>query len=477
MNRYKLLPRSIIAVLIITIIPYFILALFAHPSADDFHYWHEASIVSPWDFQIRFYQSWSGRYFATAAISLFPYLGDPFSGYKIIPISLLFGLFLSLFLLIKSLTQNFKISNYKILIATLVIFSIYLNNMPTTAEGFYWLSGAATYMLGSILLIFLLSLLLRSERILNGKNTPLKILCTLAAIGMTIAIVGSSEVLAVQFVFIALLGTIVTGISKNSSVYLWLSVLIFALLFSLVSFLAPGNFVRQDEIDMSARRSLFIYGLAAASYSLQYLNLWTSNLTLLVVTFLILPIALSFSRHCHFLNRFPNKVQGATLYFVFWISVIFSSLFLTAALKRLPVPDRALNPSYLLFLLGWFAGIFVIAELVVNSSRFPPFPKTIENGLRVILIVALLSQVNFIQSLNDLLRVPRYQAQVTERYGLIKSALARNERVVRLPAFTHPPKTIFNPDLSENPNDYMNRWMSEFFGLNSIVLIDNNFKE
>jgi len=57
--------------LFLCIIPFFVLAFFARPVADEYPFFTNLSSMSSWEFVYSMYTGWSGRYFSTFLASIF----------------------------------------------------------------------------------------------------------------------------------------------------------------------------------------------------------------------------------------------------------------------------------------------------------------------------------------------------------------------------------------------------------------------
>ena len=149
----------IISIGILTILPFIVISFFNNPTADDFCYNCQSRDLGFWNAQLSWYNGWSGRYFSSAILSIKPLVSDSFLIYKLIPIILLISLFTSIYYLSSLLFVNLKKRDFFIL--TFFILTLYLIQIPSISQGFYWLAGSITYQLSNILAILLFCFLIK----------------------------------------------------------------------------------------------------------------------------------------------------------------------------------------------------------------------------------------------------------------------------------------------------------------------------
>jgi hypothetical protein len=92
--------------ILISLVPYFILAFFSYPSTDDFAYATKVLDYGFWAGQIETYNTWSGRYFATLLLSFNPVAQKWIWGFPLLPIALLLGLWGSLWYALNSVLHG-----------------------------------------------------------------------------------------------------------------------------------------------------------------------------------------------------------------------------------------------------------------------------------------------------------------------------------------------------------------------------------
>ena len=84
----------------LSIFPFIPISFFNNPSIDDFCFFVKTIEKGYWNSQIEWYSTWTGRYFSTAILSIYPLLTKSFLLYKIVPLILLGLFFLATYILI-----------------------------------------------------------------------------------------------------------------------------------------------------------------------------------------------------------------------------------------------------------------------------------------------------------------------------------------------------------------------------------------
>jgi hypothetical protein len=140
--------------------PFVILSVFSHPYFDDF--WPPAVTrdLGFWQAQVHFYKTWTGRYFCMALSSINPLLFNSLPAYKTGPIIWIALLFISNLLLLKTSAGQI-LSLRERVTATLILLVLYFFQMPSFYESFYWMAGAITYHIPTIMLLSLFALLIK----------------------------------------------------------------------------------------------------------------------------------------------------------------------------------------------------------------------------------------------------------------------------------------------------------------------------
>lgn len=261
-------PFSTFSVLLsLSLLTYLLLALYAHPVADDFCYAAKSRGVSLWDWSYSEWLYWNGRYASNLLMIHGPlsWSDDFLPGYRAVPIVLLALTFLSIWFFLRRITQQ-ALSTGQEMLGALVFLLLYLNLMPDLGEGFYWYTGAVTYQLGSILLVVHLGLLANKPR--NGWMFALILLLNIV---LAVVIVGMDEVHMLLMVCLHLART-ARSLRKRKAVPSSLLLLAIVAGGAALMYFAPGNAVRGG---MFADTHLFWRSLGmSALQAVRFVGMW-----------------------------------------------------------------------------------------------------------------------------------------------------------------------------------------------------------
>ena len=215
----------IIVVGFFSILPFLVISIFNNPSADDFCYNNYSRDLGYLNTQFEAYYNWTGRYLSTAIISIRVFVSGSFVVYKCIPVILIVLLFVSIYHLIFSIFIS--ISKRQKYILSFLIMVLYLIQMPSTSQGFYWLAGSITYQFAVILSIFLVSFFVKFLNTTKTKYLIISMLFSFLAIGLNeISSMFINLIFGVVFIYIS--------IEQKKINYPLLSVLVFMGIFSLL---------------------------------------------------------------------------------------------------------------------------------------------------------------------------------------------------------------------------------------------------
>lgn len=273
-NTTKIVAIFVLFISIFSLLPFLILSAYNNPSADDFVY--SITFLKDGFFlpQYNWYVGWSGRYIASAVLSLSPISFYSFIGYKFGSLALLALLGSAFYYLVNQIFYKEILLN-RISICLLILLA-YLYQMPKVASGLYWGAGASTYQLGNIFLLFMLGSIVLY---LKTKKIKYKIL----AITTLFLLIGSNE--TIMLLTDILLFFIVVfyyarkerfNINYIKSDSFFILLLVFAFIFSLIVVLAPGNNVRLGLLPNKHKMIAFYNSYLSAK---QHIILWLPSLS------------------------------------------------------------------------------------------------------------------------------------------------------------------------------------------------------
>lgn len=357
---------------------------------------------------------------------------------------------------------------------------LFLLHMPNLASSVYQGSQLLMHQVCNALSLVLLSLLLRYAQLPQGwkKNA-----CAGMAMVVTIAVMGASEIIifwngTLVFLFMA---TATWTRSPNARFYQILFVL--ALLGAASVALAPGTLSRIGET-ATEHTPLLVAIKGSFSWSMRYLLSWCLSPTLWAMSLLIVPSAIRVVNNQPWRNNISKKQVLAFL--LLGAGMVWFSWFLLAGIGR-EMPMRVVNGIYFYFLLTWFAGLhLVIAAFKIQWTGFWTSRIFFSRLLPMVLIASffipgsgfLRPANNFLQALHDFngpLWV--YKKQQSERLELIQTALDSGASKVGVPPLVEKPESIYYEDiLPDRPDNWRNRTMGMFYGLETVYLTSEHTK-
>ena len=91
--------------IVLLLLPYLLISVYCNPSLDDYSYAYNGQHYSLFFNCTRDYLNWNGRYFSNILVFLNPMAFDAILVYKAIPVILIVFTFISLFYLLRTITD------------------------------------------------------------------------------------------------------------------------------------------------------------------------------------------------------------------------------------------------------------------------------------------------------------------------------------------------------------------------------------
>ncbi|WP_276134463.1 DUF6056 family protein [Polluticoccus soli] len=456
----------LVALGVLTLLPFLIISLYNNPIAgDDFSLAHIAREMGFLQAQKFWYTSWTGRYFSMALLSVTPLVFGNIFLYKVIPIALLLLLTGALYVLVNALFRNMSFIDKSAIVSVFIF--LFLFQLPSTAEGLFWVIGSLTYLLPSIFTIVLFFALVRLEQT-NRK------IYLLAAAFLCFAIVGSNETSMLLLLYMLLLATGVYFILRRK----WNSHLIIltglSVLFAVIVLLSPGNTARQSVFPNS--HNLLYTAMQTIVLSIVYIPKW---LPIILLSAIVLYDVLS-------LNSDSIKsvkvfdVHPALSFLVmlsFPVLCIFPVIWSVGNENAYP---RIISLAYFFTLLGFVYFVFTLFFYFRKRNEVKPM---VTPFVRVLIILLVVGQVylphhtyhpnNIRQAYMDVVsgRAARYNIEAENRFKIIASAQADTCKVPRfknVSSILYPNE--YSVDITTNPKDWRNQSLSNYFGKGPVVL-------
>lgn len=468
-HTYRIAGNGInLSLLAFALIPLIALSFYNHPSpADDYCYIDTVFKYSWLEAMHYYYTGWTGRYFGIFLNHSNPLLFHSVVGFKILPVVLLLGLVAALYALIRQLTPTlFRKAHLGF---SGVILFLYILQIPSVAEAFYWMAAFVTYTVPNILTILWITVVLRWYRL----DTPtMKTLTGIFAGFLVFAIIGSSET-NLLIIVLLIAGWIGYRILFHRKVDgLMVGIAVITLLSCYLFFTAPGNEARlggnplsgnipQSMFNSFARLAVLSYGWVVKTPLLLFTAAW------IVLLSRITPQAL---------NYFKVPVWYVL---ILYVGVLSAQLFPSYYGVGIEPTLRVINCVYLFFLLGWFYIAGVVYQWLSQQRKLPIISLKsqglILSGLGLWILFSISQSTSYRTLYTDWLkgRAAAYDQAMNERYELLRSS---PEAVVYLPAIEVLPQSLFVEDIKETKDHWWNKCMAGYFGKEAIYLIQDKNK-
>lgn len=454
-------PALVVAGLLLTLLPFVVLSCYNHPTLDDILDAETVRDLGFWQSQKFFYLTHTGRYTTTVLLALAnPLCYGHWAGiWWWVILVFIFG---TLLVLAQAIRAALHLPAKAAWLMAGVMLGLWLAYAPGQAEGLYWFTGAYTYLTAAWLLVAWLVVFVRygEAREAGHRARPQLVLLT----ALTGAVAGTPEPLALPFVLALLLGVGISWYVGRGRIVLLLAAV--AVIGSVISFMAPGNYVRMSSMGESfGVIKTLVYSTAATAY---LLFTWVSNPVLLAVSALLLPALYRLGRQQRLLMRLLAKVPAGVL------ALVLSGLVVAASCPAYyasgtGLPLRARTMLYLLFVLGWFG---VLLTWCCRQARRSQRSSLLRTGAvaslaplwTVLLLVFFFADYNVQtratmvgQGSNNVLRAYRqwlsgdaagYDAEQRSRY----QTLASGSPTAAIAPLQHRPDLLVSFDIAEIDN-------------------------
>lgn len=422
-----------------------VLSAFVHPMADDWSYAHQGRTreLGPW--LISEYLHWNGRYLTNVFVGRGPLvLGlDALPLYRVVPIALL-GLTV---LAMRSVAVSVVGGGGRAWWIGITLAGLYFHGMPDIADGLYWYTGAITYQLGNVLLLFLLA------RCISRRSGVVNMLLILATAGCSEVHMVLSSLLVASAPAMDLLRR--QPVSPSH----WMELAVATACTSIVV-LAPGNSVRAALFN--GTHDILHSGWMSLLQTFRFGGTWLLDPALLLCSLIFFPL------QRQWIAEHPDRA---------WPSPWFTTIGLGAVIFLCAFPaywgtgilgqHRTMNVAYCFFLLLWFANI-IAWDRALLQRRWPQLPSTTiaTATLPIVAGLALLLTGNTGRGLYDLLsgNALRYDQQLLARYALLEQARSTGIEP-HLPPIVDVPSTLPLYELRADPHDWVNQCYALYFGL------------
>lgn len=496
---------------ILSVIPLYVIGMFAHPSVDDYYYgtetvqvWNEthsiASVVKcSFDEMINTYNIWQGNFSAIFLMRLQPGIfGEQY--YFIAPLILLSAYMgFSIFFFYTALKKIFKADSYLAATVGICLTFVSMQLCTTPSDSFYWFNGAIYYTFFYSLMLFLFALLIRMR---TAKAAGTIILTAISSVSAFL--IGGSNYAAALFMCIIL------ALSAGAAVYFvilrknkvirpyhmaaYIIVAAAAMAGLFISMAAPGNALRQQSVGGSTGIvKTFVYTFAFGGYSIAKVL----NAPCLIFFICMIPVFYRIARRSGFTYRYPLLVAVFTfgLYCSMGTPVFYA--------QGLRMPYRMMNIIFfaayvlitfnLIYFLGWIGNKIktekrhIFLDDIVNN-----FFEKIKASRKNALLALAISLCAFVIACIGCIEVGEteyksgdagfsqlplsaaatlslingdaktYDCELTARDEYLRST-GDDEQFVTVPALSKRPAPIYHSDITDDPGDWHNAHVAMYY--------------
>jgi hypothetical protein len=446
--------------------------IFSRYLADDFctaAYYKSLGFIA----SMRYWRlTWSGRYSFYFFINILHFIGQWITPY-LTAIVIVIWLF-ALYFLMRHLLQVIGVSNtflVTLLLASIVLFST-LNGTPDIYQSLYWQTGLVTYT-APLLFLTVYGVLL-VNKISNGTPTSWKGMALSA--GITFVAGGFSETyVTLQIVFLlALLMMIflfLRGESRRSGLLFLGAGLVGAMIALILVVTAPGNTERMKYLPERLDILEVVYLSLRHTYTFAKISLYDNQISSLIALLVpaLLALYLPFRENRH---ESTMTVKGQKL-ILYLISIpLMAYLLITGtmvpslyATTEYPVGRALITPQFIL-IFAFITWSFLLGVFL----RFYLWRVSIHSPLILVIMVLLLMQGSYISSQAILNRLPEAQTFASlwdTRDHNIRREVALGAQEMHAASLPHISPGL--AELSNDPNDWVNRCLAVTYGLSQVI--------
>ena len=479
----------------LSMLPLYLIARYAFPSADDFVHlgvtanaWAQTNsitevIAAGWENTLNRFWEWQGN-FSYILIDLQPAsFGEQYYGLTAV-ITLTMLIIGMLFFTRVLLHGYMKASNSTCWIISLLMLFLAIQYMYEPVEGMYWHPGAFGYTFFYAIGLWMNGLLLK---MIKSTTVRRQILCFIPAVILAPIVGGSNystALVSAMLIFILICYTVMKKQRQNT---VFLMIVFFMLIVALmVSILAPGNALRQQTVGEASVIKGFITSVVYAVYSMANATTVPALLVWLFIAPLIYRLAKSSKQD------FSHPLWATVLLFGLYAALGMPCFYALG----FSIPERNINLIYfsyypvvlcaMYYLMGWFSHKFAGKEsplpiITLYEKRFGTVftvfclmfalscggqmivGKGEDGGLAIDRMPAGLSAAYSMLTGE----AQEYHAQMLERAEICRSAPGED---VVLPPLTAEPWVLTYLDITEDPTDWKNTAMAEYYGNASVRL-------
>ncbi|KAA9333175.1 hypothetical protein F0P96_09350 [Hymenobacter busanensis] len=476
-------PILLAAFAVLCLLPFLVLCWYAHPSADDFLQANDVRKHGHWGYMPYMYLNWTGRYTSLLLWGLLhPVVyGNTTEGYGLVCLALLAALPCAFYALFRSLLAG-AFRRYQLWLAAGIGTALFLLQMPSPAEAFYWITSTYNYLLPALLTLLWLAVVVR-----HAVATQPAACCRwlVAASLLAVVIIGGNETNALPLAVGVTGFTVMRSLQRRRILWHYVALTAVVGLACAAAFLAPGNFMRMGQPDQQFPLPQAVQLAVQSAY--QSVANWLGNGVLIAFTVLLAPLSYRLWR----LPDLPlNRLAQNPLFITLLMPVVLVLVMLLAWWStRQILPFRAQNSLYLFFLIGWFLNAhawlrYLWRRTEPTAFALPWYIQTVLIGWIAALFAVghtwklsgnephenVNSTNNIVEAYHDWLdgTAARYDAQLTARYQSLRYSDWSGSTDAVVEPLQSPPRTLLFGDITTDVYDWSNQAYAEFFGKKTI---------
>lgn len=483
-KREQIYMWILIGISFLSAVPLLILSFYNHPSADDYmyamdtyHVWNEThsiwsllkqAVVTSADF----YQNWQGLYASAFVLALQPAIfGEGYyalTGFLMLAIIYGGNICFAYYVLHKRL----QCTRLESVACGAVLSFVMVQWIPSVVQGLYWYNGTMNYVLFfAILEMFVCALIqiqMGQDRVRNIRNSVLSVV-----LGVLLA--GGNHITAFMGILTAVAIFAVSILSKERGRMLRSGIALVATVGGfLVNVSSPGTKIRQSNFSNTPGAVSTI--ISAVKTGTKMIDSWM-GLAVIIAFLLFLPMAL---------NMGKRIVEEKNFSFRYPLLVLICSIGWCCAMLCPPIYAmgttgdlRIVNLIYfsfvlLLFVDGFYLCGWYVARQIKQGNQISKVQFSITWCLSVLVLLlgVFISCGEKMSSYQAWLSIKsgeaaQYSMEADVRYEILCSS--EGEDVLLQPFSTYP-YLLFFEDITEDATNWKNRYMADYFDLNSVRL-------
>ncbi len=471
------------------LIPIFLLAFYNFPCADDFGFstytrlaWEDThNLFSVFGGAAKktmeLWYSWQGTFASIFLMALQPGIfGDQF--YCLTTWFMIGALTVAVLLLFDAVFHNCLGAKRHTAFTLAFIYLFFgINSMIDRTQGLFWYNGAVHYMLPNAALFAVLGILIKmfvdTKRNAAGRM--------ILALMLVFYIGGGNLVTGLECGICLVIAFLILYLIKKRASYLRVGILFAVWILSFgINVLAPGNQIRQ--MNFTYRPGIIMSVLESFFYCLEYVfGEWSSWIVWIYILILI-PFIIEIMQNYSGRFSFPYPVAVLTLSFCILSSMFTPSIYASGN----PGAGRIFNVIYLTFLLFIPIDLFYLIGWWFCRYRVTLAWKKLETGKLCGLIAFFFCAALFAKAkpeeftataaLQSLINgeAVSYYAQQQDRLELLLNDEVKD---AALQEFTVKPQLLFYEDIEEDPENWKNVRMRNYYRKHSVRLLRNTDSE